>query len=39
MDGIFNHSKFYNAIVKWFEDTGNAEERAFVDDLLLWWNR
>ncbi|KAN0094395.1 hypothetical protein V8E55_002682 [Tylopilus felleus] len=39
VDGIFNHSKFYNSIVKWFKDTGNTEERAFVGNLLLSWNR
>ncbi|KAF8130988.1 hypothetical protein EV363DRAFT_1331056 [Boletus edulis] len=39
VDGIFNHSQFYNSIVNWFEDTEDAEEKAFVDNLLLWWNR
>ncbi|KAF8447389.1 hypothetical protein L210DRAFT_3330283, partial [Boletus edulis BED1] len=39
LDGIFDHTLFYNNIVNWFEVTEDAEDQAFVDDLLLWWNR
>ena len=35
---LFDYSVFYNAIVRWFEDTDNAEEQAFIDDVLLLWN-
>ena len=30
---------FYRNIVKWFEDTEDLEDKEFVGDLLLWWNR
>ena len=39
MDRIYNHGQFYNSIVKWFEDTKDAEEKDFIDNLLLWWNQ
>ncbi|KAF8440992.1 hypothetical protein L210DRAFT_3399936, partial [Boletus edulis BED1] len=40
LDGIFDHTLFYNnIIVNWFEVTEDAEDQSFVDDLLLWWNR
>ncbi|KAI9566124.1 hypothetical protein HD554DRAFT_2174837 [Boletus coccyginus] len=40
VDELFNHRDFYNAIIRWFEEEmEDVEERAFVDGLLLWWNR
>lgn len=39
MDRIYNHGQFYNSFVNWFEDTEDAEEKDFVDNLLLWWNQ
>ncbi|KAF8427561.1 hypothetical protein L210DRAFT_961538 [Boletus edulis BED1] len=37
--GLFDHTKFYDNIVSWFEDTRDVEEKKFVDELLLWWNK
>ncbi|KAF8121428.1 hypothetical protein EV363DRAFT_1457848 [Boletus edulis] len=38
-DCLFNHVDFYNSIARWFEEVDDAEDKAFVEDLLLWWNR
>ncbi|KAH0825709.1 hypothetical protein J3R83DRAFT_10041 [Lanmaoa asiatica] len=39
VDGLFDHAVFYHNIVRWFEETEGSTEKAFVSDLLLWWNR
>ena len=36
---MFDYNVFYNAIVRWFEDTDGAEEKAFIDEVLLLWNQ
>ncbi|KAH0834940.1 hypothetical protein J3R83DRAFT_10633, partial [Lanmaoa asiatica] len=39
VDGMFSCHDFYNAIVEWFEEISTEDERKFVAELLLWWNR
>ncbi|KAF8121234.1 hypothetical protein EV363DRAFT_1186974 [Boletus edulis] len=39
VDGLFDHMKFYDNIVSWFEDTRDVKEKKFVDKLLWWWNK
>ena len=38
VDCLFDHMKFYNNILQWFEDIIDAEEKQFIDDLLMWWD-
>ncbi|KAH0826949.1 hypothetical protein J3R83DRAFT_4576 [Lanmaoa asiatica] len=36
VDELFNHQDFYNTIIRWFKEMEDAEEKAFVDGLILW---
>lgn len=39
VDGEFSYEDFYNNIVDFFEDTETPDDRDFIRELLLWWNR
>ncbi|KAI9570979.1 hypothetical protein HD554DRAFT_2241052 [Boletus coccyginus] len=39
VDGIFNTDEFYNTIMEWFEGAEQEEDKKYVAELLLWWNR
>ncbi|KAG6379161.1 hypothetical protein JVT61DRAFT_11601 [Boletus reticuloceps] len=38
-DGEFNHCDFYNNIIAFFENTGTADRKTTIQDILFWWNR
>ena len=39
IDGEFDYDAFYNNIVDFFENTETLQEKRFIRDLLIWWNR
>ncbi|KAI6143765.1 hypothetical protein BKA82DRAFT_4331182 [Pisolithus tinctorius] len=39
VDGNFDYSQFYNAILDFFEDLPGPAAKKRVDELLAWWNR
>jgi hypothetical protein len=39
IDINFSHSKFYSAIVDYFEVTLGPVAQGCMDDLLGWWNK
>ncbi|KAI6151179.1 hypothetical protein BKA82DRAFT_4013723 [Pisolithus tinctorius] len=39
VDGDFDYSQFYNAILDFFEDLPGPAAKKRVDELLAWWNR
>ena len=39
VDGVFDIHEFYEVIVEWFEEAKTEEDKKFIDEVLLWWNR
>ena len=38
-DGEFDYNAFYNNIIDFFENSETQQEKKFIRDLLIWWNR
>lgn len=38
-DEHFNHEDFYYQIVDYLESEESEDQKAAVQDLLLWWNK
>ncbi|KAI5982079.1 hypothetical protein EDD15DRAFT_2203313 [Pisolithus albus] len=39
VDGEFNYEDFYNNIIDFFEDAETPDDKNYIRELLLWWNR